>query len=840
MAVYEEHPMLQGVLAWDSGSDAKDGPTRHRTPKLPLEEKTARVLDDIFPIGAKFCSDEELRCRFGKEATIDRKNTKTSKKVKPEASRDIIRSGSSRDVDHSPHHRDVDGSPSGESKSGSSPNGAPKGVKRQGTSPDALGENTIVNSMNKTLSRGSRMNETLMMSPAQERSDSPGLASSLHMVPQTSASPQGGVKGGTATESKLRRATHKHVDFRQRVLDRFQTIKGAFDAFTTAIGSAGMETELSKKQFQRFMQKQMPELKDTEAAEIFAWVDFNKNGSVSMQEFHTAIECAAPVRSIEDLRRKWIALGFPSMRRALEAMYPFTDDKMSRRMTYAEFCSGLSRVGVDEDEEHACVYSTIRDPHDRRNTVSMDQLYSAMAAVSPALIVEDVREKFIKKHGDLRKAFEYIDVSGKAEGSVTSGSFMRYVADTFKCSAFEARKCFDFIDIDSNGRLTRTEFLSAFKLVEPALTNEDLRRKVRQRFRSIGQALKDQSDETETAEASQGGPGGIGSGIKRQKRRNSLLDGFFSSFGPGQALDGGDRDDEDEPENEDACKEYCSLLKTLHFSDEDSQKLFELVDIDGNGRVTPKEFTRGIRLFAPACVLEDLRLHCVLHYQGVAAAFKSLAQEQREATFDFPTLERLLNDDLGFNCNKDVFLCFQLIESRREGGLGVPELIAALSSASPGSQIPLNHEQRVARARQQVRWHLAPFSKAAKELRGALRVNVSGIGNEELIAATTGPSMQAQVEAARAEIAEENERMGGWFVAHPPVQKSYRRFAGAAHRRCEKDTAEKIKGYYIKAGSKLAQDVQWASRPNVNRAAHHHNINKHNRLLGCDAPSTWS
>merc|ERR1712232_677772 len=97
---------------------------------------------------------------------------------------------------------------------------------------------------------------------------------------------------------------------------------------------------------------------------------------------------------------------------------------------------------------------------------------------------------------------------------------------------------------------------------------------------------------------------------------SSMLDGFFTSFEKGQ--DSGEQDDDDGEGGEaDAMQEYCGLLKNLQFSDDDAHRLFELVDIDGNGRVSRKEFTRGIRLFAPACVLEDLRLHCAMRFHGV-------------------------------------------------------------------------------------------------------------------------------------------------------------------------------------------------------------------------------
>merc|ERR1740117_44327 len=58
---------------------------------------------------------------------------------------------------------------------------------------------------------------------------------------------------------------------------------------------------------------------------------------------------------------------------------------------------------------------------------------------------------------------------------------------------------------------------------------------------------------------------------------------------------------------------------------------------------------------------------------------------------------------------------------RSSGGLAVSELIAALHSVAPGSQVPLSPVERDAKARSEVRGKLAAFQKSATQLRADVR-----------------------------------------------------------------------------------------------------------------------
>eukprot|EP00971_Amphidinium_carterae_P162400 3219254-Amphidinium_carterae.1 len=68
-------------------------------------------------------------------------------------------------------------------------------------------------------------------------------------------------------------------------------------------------------------------------------------------------------------------------------------------------------------------------------------------------------------------------------------------------SAYEAKKAFHLMDVDGNSSLTRSEFVSALALSEPSLHLEDIRKKVRQRYKSIREALVSTDDHSGDQEA---------------------------------------------------------------------------------------------------------------------------------------------------------------------------------------------------------------------------------------------------------------------------------------------------------------------------------------------------
>lgn len=104
-------------------------------------------------------------------------------------------------------------------------------------------------------------------------------------------------------------------------------------------------------------------------------------------------------------------------------------------------------------------------------------------------------------------------------------------------------------------------------------------------------------------------------------------------------------------------------------------------------------------------LLQDLRLACITKYGGIVEAFSSLRPEQRESYLDQEQLKRLLEDLRLWDEGKtgDLRLIMDIVESHRDGGTRVCELMAALQAGQTGTQVRLPPDQRDAKVRQQDR-----------------------------------------------------------------------------------------------------------------------------------------
>ena len=52
-------------------------------------------------------------------------------------------------------------------------------------------------------------------------------------------------------------------------------------------------------------------------------------------------------------------------------------------------------------------------------------------------------------------------------------------------------------------------------------------------------------------------------------------------------------------------KDFCSLIEYKHQSDEQIRQIFDLIDIDGNGTLDPKEFANAVNLYYNDSWLDD-------------------------------------------------------------------------------------------------------------------------------------------------------------------------------------------------------------------------------------------
>merc|ERR1712050_284350 len=95
----------------------------------------------------------------------------------------------------------------------------------------------------------------------------------------------------------------------------------------------------------------------------------------------------------------------------------------------------------------------------------------------------------------------------------------------------------------------------------------------------------------------------------------------------------------------------------LDLKEAEVRTLFELMDADRDGELTPRGFVKGIRHFAPACVLEDLRVRCCQRHIRVSDAFSTSVEERYKpvdvAAFSQMLAELDLMDQLGSNDNDE-------------------------------------------------------------------------------------------------------------------------------------------------------------------------------------------
>lgn len=469
------------------------------------------------------------------------------------------------------------------------------------------------------------------------------------------------------------------LNFRNRLLDKFPTIKDAFNTFTD---EAHSNLNLSRKEWRRKLQSSGLDMQKDEQDQIFAQLDVNKNGNVTMREFHVAIEGASPVKTIEDLRRRWIASDFKSMQQAIDAMYtvfPKVVDGqgtfVDRRLTLSELGLALCKTNVTDPAEHQALFHTIHDPADRTGRVTIGELGTAIATVSPALLLEELRDRLLRKWGGLEKAFWEIDLD--RGGVIDSVEFVKKAQSRLGLPVNEAEKCFRQIDIDGSGEVSKGEWVSALQLSEASLWIEDLRKKIRQRFRSIQDSFREHFE--------------LGEGESIESLAVKLkLDRFQQ------------------------------LLGSLELDEKDTKTIFELIDVDKDGELSITEFSKGIRMFAPSCVLEDLRMKCLSRDPSIVGVFDGLPVAVT-AHMDRDGFKQVLKS---LNLLKGIehTAIFDLLDCCNDGMVTLTELKAALLSGAPGSVVKLSSEERNFKARQTIRGDLAPVHRLVKDLKDQVRL----------------------------------------------------------------------------------------------------------------------
>lgn len=465
------------------------------------------------------------------------------------------------------------------------------------------------------------------------------------------------------------------LEFRKQIFLRYATIKEGFDSFDREFPG---KHEMTKKEWRRVLTKLGFDASVEERDAIFDQLDFNANGHVSMMEFHVAIEAAAPVRTMEDLRRRWLAAGYTSMAQAFSLMSQ-DEGITNKRLLLREFGELLSRVHVVDHAEHVALFNAIADQNESTRTVkvSIGELAAALATVSPSAYLEEIRQRLLKRYNGIpEKAFW--DIDQDHSGIVSRGEFKNRTVFRMGLTESEAAKMFDTIDFDDNGSISLSEFLCALSMSEPSLFHEDLRKKIRQRFRSICDAFTHAMEDFTNADLAQN--------PKLQFQRFELL------------------------------------LKDMELTHEELRTLFDLIDANKDGALTIKEFIQGMQYFAPSCVLEDLRLLCLQKHPNIPSVFEAFAEIgiDRQQLMDLERFKEVLEKE-GLTDGVEVDRVFALLDMRNEGVVTLGKLTAALQSGGPGNRKRQPSEERDKEATQDVRYVMSAHHKYAADLKMSVR-----------------------------------------------------------------------------------------------------------------------
>jgi len=502
------------------------------------------------------------------------------------------------------------------------------------------------------------------------------------------------------------------------------TLQGAaWDSLVRLRGDK--KKQVKRADFMRFMSDHFRSLTVSEHESIFKFLDSEGSDAVSSSEFRAACDATLQVEEIADLRVRWVALGYTSMHQVLFEMEgaakkgrkwePFD---LNKRLDLAQFGAALWQVGIEKQQEHKQIFE-ILTRYTKSKTVSLAELRSALVAIGPPMVLEDIRMQLLAKYGTLSQAYSVLDMDEDSDLSVEE--FIDWCATTMKMTPHDARKAFRLIDIDDSKSINRVELIGSLLLAEPGLAMERARKRVRQRWRSIEAAFVWHKAARESFD-----PEVVAPEAKEEKTNHPILEkveserverwrGSIARLPSAVSLQTS-LDDEAEFKT---LEQFKFILAKVSLVGCDTTLLFKRIDINGDGRLTSMEFVKGMRVFAPSCVLEELRMRCVERYGDVWSAFDGLSSDRKQAVLDRHQFHVVL-DELDLSTNVNVDVTFDLVE-RIGHGIVITDLIVALEAASTGTHIPLPPSLRDAKARQEVREQMAPFRDMIEDLRGDVR-----------------------------------------------------------------------------------------------------------------------
>lgn len=509
--------------------------------------------------------------------------------------------------------------------------------------------------------------------------DSQPLDMSLGRPQQISGSPVARPHGAVKDDDKCDHNTFSLREFRRRILLRFSSVLEAFHSV-----DLDANRKLTLKEWRAVLSSQGL-ASTSEARVLFELMDADKDGQLTLAEFHVGMESIAPVKDLESMRKRLLCLGCSSMMQALAVMAGSSEDITMRPLSFSEFASALNRVWIVEPAEHWAIFEAVRsDPNTRHSeaTVSLAELACALESVSPCLILEELRDRLLKRWKTILASWEAL-CSGAKHGDsaakrIGPEEFQHLATSQLGLTNSEAAKVFTLIDIDCSGTISRGEFLGAMNLSSPSLIIEDLRRKVRQRYLSIDLA-------------------------------------FRSAF---EHLEGEELNNDMQL----SLEEFADILEPLEISRADTRFLFNTMAGDSRLKLTLFEFFKGVRLVAPSCILEGIRLQLIQSYGGIAEAFGQVSVADRRAPLDRKCFVILLQQ-LQVDCEQ-ADLAFDFLDVRNTGIVTINEIAAALLNIVTGSWNKAAPSDREIRAEREVKNMFAPNHRAVNELKRRVKLGL--------------------------------------------------------------------------------------------------------------------
>jgi len=408
---------------------------------------------------------------------------------------------------------------------------------------------------------------------------------------------------------------------------------------------------------------------------LFDTIDENRDGELTLFELQCALETISPIHSIEDFRRR-LLVGASSI---IDAMHRIEQNKelWDKRLGIKEFSDYLSRAQIYEPTDIASIFNCINcDSDNEKKTITINESFACIAALGPMLLLEDVNQRLMNRYGSIINAWEHIMKVTDGKETLTEDDFKKH-SDHLLLTQEEVPEVFRLLDISFEKELGRYEFVLGLHLSAPNIALEKFRRRIRLRLGSIHRCLKILA-------------------MPELEEKDSV----YSI----------------------SVVEMQEILEPAEVSSRDTKKLFQLIDIFGEGSISIRLFRRGLWFIVPTVILEKLARHLtdnntIVHPEDVTDIFTKI---------NFETFMKIVHSQKGSEKVDKIFLenCFSIVSGNLDGLISWNEISCAMKSSLLGSIPWTSSQEREFKCFHAVRQEMAPFKKACEGLKVDLRRGV--------------------------------------------------------------------------------------------------------------------